>query len=65
MVGTHNCQLSCGVRVSVFRDRSGDLFVLLVRRGMRGMRGIHGGQPRFPDGKRQPQASLLEGAWAV
>jgi hypothetical protein len=48
--------------VSVFRDRSGDLCVLLVRRAMRG---IHGGQPGVPGAKRQPQASLLEGAWAV
>lgn len=62
MFGTHHCQLSCAVLVSVFRDRSGDLCVLVVRRAMRG---IHGGQPGFPGGKRQPQASLLEGAWAV
>jgi 8-oxo-dGTP pyrophosphatase MutT (NUDIX family) len=35
----------------VFRDHNGELRVLLVRRGMRG---IHGGQVGLPGGKQEP-----------
>lgn len=45
------------VIVPVFRDAAGELRVLLVRRGERG---VHGGQLAFPGGKRDPEdASLL------
>ena len=44
----------------VFRDRRGELRVLLIQRGERG---IHGGQLGFPGGKREPaDESLLETA---
>jgi 8-oxo-dGTP pyrophosphatase MutT (NUDIX family) len=48
------------VLAPVFRDRSGELRVLLLRRGPRG---VHGGHLGFPGGKREPQdRSLLETA---
>jgi 8-oxo-dGTP pyrophosphatase MutT (NUDIX family) len=51
---------SCAVLAPVFRDRSDEIRVLLVRRGMRG---IHGGQLGFPGGKREPcDRSLLDTA---
>ena len=44
----------------MFRDEHGEIRVLLVQRGMRG---IHGGQLGFPGGKREPgDRSLLETA---
>jgi 8-oxo-dGTP pyrophosphatase MutT (NUDIX family) len=60
MLATHNRPRSCAVLAPVFRDRSGDLRLLLVRRGTRG---IHGGQLGFPGGKRERRdRSLLETA---
>jgi 8-oxo-dGTP pyrophosphatase MutT (NUDIX family) len=51
---------SCAVLAPVFRDRAGELRVLLIKRGTRG---IHGGQLGFPGGKREPaDGSLLETA---
>jgi 8-oxo-dGTP pyrophosphatase MutT (NUDIX family) len=48
------------VLVPVFRDRRGELRLLLVRRGMRG---IHGGQLGLPGGKHEPRdRSLLDTA---
>jgi 8-oxo-dGTP pyrophosphatase MutT (NUDIX family) len=48
------------VLVPVFRDREGELRVVLVRRGSRG---IHGGQLGFPGGKHEPgDGSLLDTA---
>jgi 8-oxo-dGTP pyrophosphatase MutT (NUDIX family) len=48
------------VLVPVFRDREGDLRVVLVRRGSRG---IHGGQLGFPGGKHErSDDSLLQTA---
>ena len=40
------------VLVPVFRDAAGELQVVLVRRGERG---VHGGQLAFPGGKRDPE----------
>ena len=49
-----------GVLVPVYRDDSGDLRVVVVRRTERG---IHGGQLAFPGGKREPDdGSLAETA---
>lgn len=46
--------------VSVFRDADGELRLVLI---LRGERGIHGGQVGLPGGKREPaDASLLETA---
>ena len=48
------------VLVSVFRDADGELRLVLI---LRGERGIHGGQVGLPGGKREPaDASLLETA---
>lgn len=48
------------VLVPVFRDGAGELRLVLV---VRGERGIHGGQLGLPGGKREPSdASLLETA---
>lgn len=48
------------VLVPVFRDCEGELCVLLVQRGPRG---VHGGQIGLPGGKREPaDASLVETA---
>lgn len=48
------------VLVSVFRDTDGELRLVLI---LRGQRGIHGGQVGLPGGKREPaDASLLETA---
>jgi 8-oxo-dGTP pyrophosphatase MutT (NUDIX family) len=79
MLATHHRQRSCAVLAPVFRDRSDELRVLLVRRGMRG---IPGGRLGFPGGdilldSDQPlwgvtlrlldpvMGPLLEGAWAI
>lgn len=48
------------VLVPLFRDARGDLRVLLVQRGMRG---LHAGQIGFPGGKHEPDdRSMLETA---
>jgi 8-oxo-dGTP pyrophosphatase MutT (NUDIX family) len=48
------------VLVPVFRDETGELRLVLV---VRGARGVHGGQVGLPGGKREPRdASLLETA---
>jgi 8-oxo-dGTP pyrophosphatase MutT (NUDIX family) len=48
------------VLVPVFRDEEGELRVVLV---LRGTRGIHGGQLGFPGGKQEPgDGSLLQTA---
>ncbi|GAA3946238.1 CoA pyrophosphatase [Hymenobacter algoricola] len=44
------------VLVPVFRDAAGELRVVLVRRGERG---VHGGQLAFPGGKRDPDDETL------
>jgi 8-oxo-dGTP pyrophosphatase MutT (NUDIX family) len=51
LLTTHHRRRSCAVLGPVFRDRSGDLRVLLVQRSMRG---IHGCQLGLPGGKREP-----------
>jgi 8-oxo-dGTP pyrophosphatase MutT (NUDIX family) len=55
-----NERTASAVLVPVFRDGEGELRVVLVRRGSRG---IHGGQLGFPGGKHEPgDDSLLETA---
>jgi 8-oxo-dGTP pyrophosphatase MutT (NUDIX family) len=44
------------VLVPVYRDRSGDLRIVLIRRGERGM---HGGQLAFPGGKPDPSDDTM------
>ena len=51
---------AAAVLVPVFRDTAGELRLVLV---VRGARGVHGGQRAFPGGKQEPQdESLLETA---
>jgi 8-oxo-dGTP pyrophosphatase MutT (NUDIX family) len=51
---------AAAVLVPVFRDAAGELRLVLV---VRGARGVHGGQLAFPGGKQEPQdGSLLETA---
>lgn len=53
-------RIASAVLVPIFRDERGELRVLLVQRGMRG---VHAGQLGFPGGKREPtDRSLLETA---